>query len=602
MKSNRLFRVIRRDTIVLFFITLLSLVLNMFHLNREGYGNLYYAAGVKSMLDSWHNFFYLSYDPSGFITIDKPPLGFWLQAASAALFGFHGWALLLPQVVSGVLAVIVLYRLVSRVFGSTTGLIAALILAVTPISVATARNNTIDSILVLTVLLATCMLYKALEENGSPNWTLAAAAMIGVGFNIKMMAAYLVLPAFGALLLLNPRLNRLQKWKQLFFAALTMAVVSLSWATMVDLTPADQRPYVGSTQYNSVMELTLQHNAVDRFGIQNPFRLFTTYLGGQISWLLPLALLSAVILMWKAPLLRPMRLDTQQRAVLFWLTWLVPMTASFATAALFHRYYTVMMAPAIAALSAAGLVRLWRATIKREKSSYLLFAALFTTGGFAIFIAWTYEEVRIPLVVIIISLTIVSFLAFLAIFQLKKIRFRAHLYRIASVSGLLAVLAGPCVWAWTPALYGNSGSDPVAGPELARRHAVNLPSQEQERLNAYLQVHFRKGNFLVATPSAETASPLILDTGLPVMTMGGYSGTDPVLTKDRLEALAQQGRVQYFLIPSESEKKLPYISWIHQHCRVISSLSLPEQKPEFFLTKKPIINSFPSIILYQYMG
>src|ERR1700730_3668952 len=123
MKISRLFRSSRQEQILLFLIATLSLLLNTINLNREGYGNLYYAAGVKSMLVSWHNFFYLSYDPGGFVSIDKPPLGFWLQTISAELFGFHGWALMLPQVIAGVLSVLILYSLVRPVFGSSSALI-----------------------------------------------------------------------------------------------------------------------------------------------------------------------------------------------------------------------------------------------------------------------------------------------------------------------------------------------------------------------------------------------------------------------------------------------------------------------------------------------
>jgi 4-amino-4-deoxy-L-arabinose transferase-like glycosyltransferase len=283
MEASRIFRSLNRERLLLLLITILALTLNTLHLNREGFGNLYYAAGVKSMLESWHNFFYLAYDPGGFVSIDKPPLGFWLQAISARIFGFHGWALMLPQILASLLSILILYRLVSRVFGSNSGLIASLILAVTPISVATARNNTIDSLLVFTVLAATWMLFKALEHKEGSRWIYVSAVMVGLAFNIKMLEAYLVLPAFIILVILARRRSRMEKLKQLLIAGVILIVVSLTWAIIVDLTPINLRPYVGSTKHNSVIELMLQHNAVDRFnGVSNPFRLFTHDLGGQI--------------------------------------------------------------------------------------------------------------------------------------------------------------------------------------------------------------------------------------------------------------------------------------------------------------------------------
>src|SRR5690349_13289527 len=140
---------------------LVAAALDCLFLGEEGYGNLYYAAGVRSMLTSWHAFFFAAFDPGGFVTIDKPPLGFWLQATSARLLGFSGPSILLPQALAGVLSVAVLYALVRRAYGTVTGLLAGLFLALTPISVATNRNNTIDSLLVLTVLLATWAAIRA---------------------------------------------------------------------------------------------------------------------------------------------------------------------------------------------------------------------------------------------------------------------------------------------------------------------------------------------------------------------------------------------------------------------------------------------------------
>jgi 4-amino-4-deoxy-L-arabinose transferase-like glycosyltransferase len=591
VKISRLLRSISREQILLFLIATLSLLLNTIHLNREGYGNLYYAAGVKSMLESWHNFFFLSYDPGGFVSIDKPPLGFWLQTVAAKLFGFHGWALMLPQVIAGVLSVLVLYRLVRRVFGSSSALIAALILAVTPISVATARNNTIDSVLVFTVLLAAWMLFKAIEHKSGLRWISASAVMIGLGFNIKMIEAYLVLPAFVLILILTPRLTRQQIIKQLSIAGVILTVVSLSWAVIVDLIPANLRPYVGSTNHNSVMELMLHHNAAARFdGINNFFRLVTPDLGGQISWLLPLSLLSAVFMMWKAPILRPRQLSLQQRNVLFWLAWLIPMLVSFGAATLFHRYYTVMMAPAIAALSGIGLVRLWQAAVKRKRSGWILFAAIPLMAIFAITIAWSYPQLRMLFVLTIGGFATASLIA------LALILLRQHVPNFISVFAritcLLALLAGPFAWSATPSIFGATGADPVAGPELIHRQISDPEAMVDEKLTDFLMSHYVKGSFLVATPKAQASSPFILDTGLPILTLGGYSGSDPILSQYNLQLLAQKGAIKYFLVPKAAmlDKNSAYVKWVQQHCRII-------EVSQFNTSSKLLINS---VVLYQY--
>src|SRR4051794_39190849 len=243
-------------------ILVLSAFLNLFRLTSEGYGNSYYAAGVKNMLTSWHNFFFVSFD-AGFVSVDKPPLGLWIQAASAYVFGFHGWSLLLPQALAGILCVALLYHLVSRTFGPVAGLIAALVMAVTPIVVVTSRNNTADMLVVLTVLIAAWAVLRA-TESGSLRWLLLCAVVVGLGFNIKMMQAFLVLPALYLLYLVAAPVSRLRRFVHLGLATVVLLVVSLSWAVVVDLTPSTERPYVGSSQNNSALELASGYNGLSR--------------------------------------------------------------------------------------------------------------------------------------------------------------------------------------------------------------------------------------------------------------------------------------------------------------------------------------------------
>jgi 4-amino-4-deoxy-L-arabinose transferase-like glycosyltransferase len=179
-----------RHRLALGLILLLAAFLNFYELQREGFANLYYAAAIRSMLESWHNFFFVSFDPGGFVTLDKPPLGFWIQAASAKLLGYSGFSILLPEALAGVASVGMLYLLVKRLFGAAAGLLAALFLAITPVSVVTNRNNTIDSLLVLTVLLAAYAVSRAVES-GRLRWLLLLALLVGLGFNNKMLARLL---------------------------------------------------------------------------------------------------------------------------------------------------------------------------------------------------------------------------------------------------------------------------------------------------------------------------------------------------------------------------------------------------------------------------
>jgi 4-amino-4-deoxy-L-arabinose transferase-like glycosyltransferase len=243
-------------------ILVLSAFLNLYDLTGEGYSNDYYAAAVKDMLTSWRNFFFVSFD-AGFVSVDKPPLGLWIQAASAWLFGFNGLSLLLPQAIAGILSVALLYHLVCKTFGPVAGLLSALVLALTPIVVATSRNNTMDMLVVLFVLLAAWAFIVA-AERGSLGWLILGAVLMALGFNVKTLQAFLVLPAFYLLYLLAANTTWRRRLLHLGAATVVLLAVSLSWAVAVDLTPPTERPYVGSSPNDSVLGLILGYNGLDR--------------------------------------------------------------------------------------------------------------------------------------------------------------------------------------------------------------------------------------------------------------------------------------------------------------------------------------------------
>src|SRR6202011_401777 len=255
-------RLFARHRFALGGILLISAVMNFYQLGKNGFGS-YYPAAVLSMMDNWHNFFFVAYDPGGFVSIDKPPVGFWLEVASAKLFGFNSVSILLPQALAGVLSVWLLYYLVRRHFGVVAGLLAALALALNPISILTNRNVTIDSTLTLVLLLGAWTVLKA-AETGRLRWLLLTAFIVGIGFNIKMLEAYLVVPAYGLLYLLAAPHSLRKRIGHLALAGVLLLAVSLSWVVAVDLTPASQRPYVGSTQDNSELSLAIGYNGIQR--------------------------------------------------------------------------------------------------------------------------------------------------------------------------------------------------------------------------------------------------------------------------------------------------------------------------------------------------
>lgn len=255
-----------RAEICLIGIVLLSAFLNLWNLWNQG-GNAYYAAAVKSaLINPWAGFFG-SVDPAGFITIDKPPVGIWVQALFAAVLGYQEWICVLPQALAGIGCVVLIYFIVSRPFGKTAGLVSALALAVTPIFVAVSRNETMDSQMIFVILLAVWVVLKAARDRSLP-YLLAAAALVGLAFNIKMIQAFIIVPAIFLVYLWGATgLDWKKRILHLVLAAIILLVVSLSWALMVDAIPADQRPYIGGSGDNTVLGLIINYNGVHRLGI-----------------------------------------------------------------------------------------------------------------------------------------------------------------------------------------------------------------------------------------------------------------------------------------------------------------------------------------------
>lgn len=257
-----------KETILLALIVILSSVLNFVNLSIEGTANSYYAAAVKSMTVNFKNFFFVAFDPAGFMSIDKPPLGFWLQAISAKIFGFSGWSIILPQALAGVFSVIIIYYIVKRAFSSAAGLISALCLAITPVFVAASRNNTVDNVLVLVLLLA-CYALTIAAEKGKLKYLLISMVLVGIGFNVKMLQAYMVAPALYITYLLSTGTSIKKRIIHLAAGTVVLIVVSLSWALIVDSVPASSRPYVDSSTNNTVMELIVGHNGIERLSLSS---------------------------------------------------------------------------------------------------------------------------------------------------------------------------------------------------------------------------------------------------------------------------------------------------------------------------------------------
>jgi 4-amino-4-deoxy-L-arabinose transferase-like glycosyltransferase len=489
-------------------ILVLSAALEFVGLADEGYANTYYSSGIKSMLTSWHNFFFVSSDAGGFVSIDKPPLGLWIEAASAKLFGFSGFSMLLPEALAGVLSVALLYKLVARSWGPAAGLVAALVLAVTPISVVIDRNNTMDSQLILVLLLGAWAATLA-AERGRLGMLLLCALFVGLGFNIKMLQAYLVLPAFGAMYLFGAPIAVRKRIAHLLLATVVLLIVSLCWATIVDLTPAGQRPFVSDSGTNSELSLALGYNGLGRFtqalfpgvsilhilgmnidltivpafaaDIGNPgfFRLLSPILGTQVSWLLPLALIGLVVAACRVRFRLP--LDHQGQSLLLWGGWLFVTGFFFSTARFYHLYYLVMFAPAVAALAGIAVATLWRLYYQRserghwlaELAAWLLPAALLVTAGVQISFLNDYPDWSVWLNPLVAGACIVAAAVLIAgrlrlavqITPEWSLRVTRPIALAAAVVGLVALLSAPTAWAGISLANDNASAWlPQAGP------------------------------------------------------------------------------------------------------------------------------------------
>ena len=252
-----------REWAALVLILLAGAFLRLWKIDQNSTGNPYYAAAVRSMLMNFHNFFFVSFDQVGFVTVDKPPLALWVQTAFTKLFGYRGFTLILPQVLEGLGALVLVYHLVRRRFGPWAALLSALIIALSPISVAVDRYNNTDACLVLVMLLAAWALGLAAEK-GNRRLLYLALILAGVGFNTKMMAAFVALPAFYLVYFAGAPVTLLRRLGDLTIGTLMLLIVALSWPLAVDLTPPEQRPFVGSTQDNSMISLSLGWNGFQR--------------------------------------------------------------------------------------------------------------------------------------------------------------------------------------------------------------------------------------------------------------------------------------------------------------------------------------------------
>jgi 4-amino-4-deoxy-L-arabinose transferase-like glycosyltransferase len=606
----------------------LTAVLYLWDLGASGWANSFYSAAVQAGSKSWKAAFFGSFDSSNFITVDKPPASLWVMDASARIFGVNAWSILVPQALEGVAAVAVLYAAVRRRFSPAAALLAGAVLALTPVATLMFRYNSPDALLVLLLVCAAYAMIRAVEA-GQTRWLALAGALVGLGFMTKMLQALLVVPVFALVYLIAAPTPVPRRIRQLLIGGASLVVSAGWWVAVVSLIPATARPYIGGSQTNSVLNLIFSYNGFGRltgnevgsvggvggvggaagqgrWGATGWSRLFGTEMGGQISWLLPAALVLLVALLWMSR--RAPRTDQRRAAVLLWGGWLLVTGATFSYAqGIIHPYYTVALAPAVAALVGIGATTLWR---HRDTlfARAMLAAALATTAVWA-FVLLDRTPTWFP------ALRVVILVAGLGAAVTIMVGARlAHRAAVALVGiGLVAAIAGPAAYSLDTAATPQSGAIPSAGPvstvgfpggggrppglgtgggaggapalgggagtgpprfgggfafggggPAAGTAGPNggpggrpgggggpggllgstTPSTATVQL---LQQHSSAYTWVAATAGSDNAAGYQLATGDPVMAIGGFNGTDPAPTLAQFQQLVSQGKIHYFI-------------------------------------------------------
>ncbi|WJV47684.1 glycosyltransferase family 39 protein [Streptomyces flavofungini] len=460
---------------------LATAVLYVHDLGASGYANSFYSAAAQAGGQSWKALFFGSLDAGNAITVDKPPAALWPMALSVRLFGLSSWAILLPQALMGVATVAVLYAAVRRRFSAAAGLIAGAVLALTPVAALMFRFNNPDALLALLMTVTVYCVLRALEH-GRTKWLVWAGVAVGLAFLAKTLQAFLILPPLAVLYAVCAPVRLPRRLRQLALSGLATVVAGGWWVAVVELWPEPSRPYVGGSQHNSFLELTFGYNGLGRingeetgsvggggrpggggrWGETGLGRMFNSEVGGQISWLLPAALIllvAGLVVTWRAR-----RTDTARAAFVAWGGSLLMTSAVFSfMAGIFHQYYTVALAPYLAALVGMGATVLWEERAKGWAGAVLGLTVAVTAW-------WAYELLgRTPdHVPWLRTAVLVAGLAGAAGLLLAA-RLGRRLALTAVGLGLTASLAGPVAYTLSTVDTPHTGSIVTAGPPGAGR-------------------------------------------------------------------------------------------------------------------------------------
>jgi 4-amino-4-deoxy-L-arabinose transferase-like glycosyltransferase len=594
-------------------------LLYIVNLAASGFANAFYSAATQAGVTSWKAFFFGSFDAGNAITVDKPPASLWVTDISARIFGVNSWSILVPEALMGVAAVGLLYATVRRRFGPAAGLLAGAVLALTPVATLMFRFNNPDALLVLLLVASAYTLTRALEK-AQTRWMVLTGVLIGFGFLTKMLQAFLVVPGYALVYLVAAPASLRRRIVQTLYGGLAILASAGWWVAIVTLIPKADRPYIGGSTNNSVLDLVFGYNGLGRisgnetgsvgggggaggtnmWGITGITRMFNSDIGGQVSWLIPTALIFLAGLLWLSR--RMPRTDGRRAALLLWGSWLIVTGLTFSfMAGIFHPYYTVALAPAIGALVGIGAVSLW-------KYRYQLTARLILATGIGAAAIWGYLLLHrtsswnswLRFAVLLVGLAVAGYIAVMP--RMSRV--------IAVTAATLAIsigLAGPFAYSVATAATGKSGAIPSAGPagqgfgfggrggpggggipnglrqrlgQLQQQGGAGaLPggaggtqpgggfaggggtgrtgggglgglldaSTPSAALKTLLTTDAKSYTWIAATVGSNNAAGIQLATGKAVMAIGGFNGTDPSPTLAQFQKWVSEGKIHYFL-------------------------------------------------------
>ncbi len=577
-------------------------VLYLWGLGESGWANSFYAAAAQAGSESWQAFFFGSSDAANAITVDKTPLSLWPMALSIRIFGLSSWSLLVPQALAGVASVGLLYATVRRTTGSTVaGLVAGLVLATTPVAVLMFRFDNPDALLTLLLIASAYATLRAIEADPGRGmhpvrWLALAGALVGLAFLTKMLQAFLVVPALGLAYLLFAHSGIPKRLGHLLVGLGALVASAGWWVAIVSLWPAGSRPYIGGSQHNSILELTLGYNGFGRltgdetgsvgggnttggmWGATGLGRLLGDEVGGQVGWLLPTALLLLVAGLWLTR--RASRTDPVRAGLVVWGGWLVVTAATFSfMAGIFHAYYTVALAPAIGALVGTGAWLLWQHRTSLAASGVASATVSLTTVLGLFLLARTPDFLPwLRWAVLVIGLVVALAVAGLG-------RLPRRIAGVVAAAALVVSLAGPTAYAVETAATPHTGSIPSAGPAgtggfggagggpgggtqpgtpptqqgqqggaptggfggNAGAGGLLNGSQSTDSITALLQEDADQYTWVAAAVGSNSASGYQLASQKPVMAIGGFNGSDPSPTLAQFQQYVAQGRIHYFI-------------------------------------------------------